>query len=109
MKGNLVKGNLAGRKMIVNEEPRMIKPNLKRGRLARIGGLDMVLEIERNEKLSSRLLTITEVAQILNAHPNTVRRWADDGIITCYRLGVRGDRRFDSDEVKTFLKDYARA
>ena len=76
--------------------------------MARIGGFEMVLEIAKTEKLSSRLLTVTEVAQMLNAHPNTVRRWADDGIITCYRLGVRGDRRFDSDEVKTFLKDYAR-
>lgn len=69
----------------------------------------MVVGNARIENFSSKLLSITEVAQLVNAHPNTVRRWADEGIITCYRIGIRGDRRFDADEVETFLNAYIRA
>ena len=49
------------------------------------------------------LLTVTQVAQHLNAHPHSVRRWADSGLIHCYRIGFRGDRRFKPDDVKAFL------
>lgn len=53
------------------------------------------------------MLTITEVARRLNAHPNSVRRWADQGLLQCYRYGVRGDRRFRSDEVEQLLHNPA--
>ena len=46
---------------------------------------------------------MAQVAQHLNAHPHSVRRWADSGLLQCYRIGFRGDRRFRSDEVEAFL------
>ena len=49
------------------------------------------------------LLTVAQVAQLLNAHPHSVRRWADAGLLHCYRIGVRGDRRFQPDDVDEFL------
>ena len=49
------------------------------------------------------LLTVAEVAQRLHAHPHSVRRWADAGLLHCYRIGFRGDRRFRSDDVEEFL------
>ena len=49
---------------------------------------------------SGNLLT---VAQILHAHPHSVRRWADAGLLQCYRIGFRGDRRFRPDDVGKFL------
>ena len=49
------------------------------------------------------LLTVTEVAQRLHAHPHSVRRWADAGLLPCYRIGFRGDRRFLPDDVYEFL------
>ena len=49
------------------------------------------------------LLTVAQVAQLLNAHPHSVRRWADSGLLHCYRIGFRGDRRFQPDDVDEFL------
>ena len=51
----------------------------------------------------SRMLTTRDVARILNVHINTVRRWTDQGTLDAYRLGPRGDRRFDAEEVTRFL------
>lgn len=36
------------------------------------------------------MLTVTQVANSLNVHPHSVRRWADSGLLQCYRIGVRG-------------------
>ena len=52
---------------------------------------------------SGNLLTVAQVAQILQAHPHSVRRWADAGLLQCYRIGFRGDRRFVSEDVDRFL------
>ena len=52
---------------------------------------------------NGKMLTVSEVAQQLGAHINSVRRWADIGILPCYRFGVRGDRRFKPEDVKIFL------
>ncbi len=54
-----------------------------------------------NEKRS--MLTVREVARLLNAHENTVRRWTDQGILRAYRIGSRGDRRFRRDDINIFL------
>ena len=51
-----------------------------------------------------RMLSVPEVAKMLHVHPNTLRRWSDDGLITSYRITTRGDRRYFSDDVKEFLK-----
>ena len=51
------------------------------------------------------LLTVGEAAKIMHAHPNTVRRWGDSGIIRSYRLpGRRGDRRFRINDVTRYIK-----
>ena len=55
------------------------------------------------------LLTVAEVAHRLHAHPHSVRRWADAGLLHCYRIGIRGDRRFRPDEVSSFLVSQKRA
>jgi len=36
------------------------------------------------------MLTVPQVADSLNVHPHSVRRWADSGLLQCYRIGVRG-------------------
>ena len=50
------------------------------------------------------LLLVNEVAQLLNVHPSTVKRWADRGLLPCYRLGTRGDRRFRRIDIEDFLQ-----
>jgi excisionase family DNA binding protein len=49
------------------------------------------------------MLTITEVARLLNVHVNTLRRWSDRGLIRTYRIGPRADRRFREDDITCFL------
>jgi len=52
------------------------------------------------------MLTIKEVAHLLNIHANTARRWSDQGIIKAYRITRRGDRRFRQEDIARFLEEY---
>lgn len=49
-------------------------------------------------------LSITDAARFLGVHPNTVRRWSDDGIIHAYRVGKRLDRKFRKTDLEKFLE-----
>ena len=49
------------------------------------------------------LLTVSEVADLLHVHPNTVRQWSDSGILKAYRFGYRRDRRFRPEEIEKFI------
>lgn len=51
------------------------------------------------------MLTVREVARLLNIHTNTVRRWSDRGIIRVYRITTRGDRRFRREDIDHFLSE----
>jgi len=53
-------------------------------------------------------LTIKEVSQLLHVHEQTVRRWANSGLIKAYRVGPRGDRRFSPNEIAAFLQKYTK-
>jgi len=57
----------------------------------------------------SAMLTTREVAQLLNLHVNTVRRWSDQGILRAYRVGPRGDRRFKRQDIDNFLLKKSKA
>ena len=54
----------------------------------------------------SELMTVTEAAELLNVHINTMRRWSDQGIIRSYRLGKRGDRRFSKKDIADLLHGF---
>lgn len=49
------------------------------------------------------MLTTEDVAHLLSLHVNTVRRWANKGILKTYRIGPRGDRRFQHEDLTRFL------
>ena len=55
------------------------------------------------------LLTTSDVARLLNVHINTVRRWSNEGKLKAYRIGSRGDRRFQQEDVAVFLVQKSRA
>ena len=56
-----------------------------------------------NRKSIASLLTTSDVARLLNIHINTVRRWSNEGRLRAYRLGSRGDRRFQREDIASFL------
>ena len=51
------------------------------------------------------MLTVREVCRMLHVHPNTLRRWSDQGKIRSYRIAARGDRRFLRQDVAHFIAD----
>ncbi len=50
------------------------------------------------------MLTIREVSSLLHVHPNTLRRWADKGVIRSFCITPRGDRRFMYQDIDHFLE-----
>jgi len=54
---------------------------------------------------SNGMLTVREVARLLNVHINTVRRWNGKGMLKAYRIGPRGDRRFSREDIALFLSE----
>ena len=53
-----------------------------------------------------RMLRVADVAEILHAHPNTIRRWSEQGTIRAYRIGPRGDRRFILSDIISFIAEF---
>ena len=51
------------------------------------------------------ILTTGDVAQLIGVPANTVRYWADKGMLKSHRIGPRGDRRFNRQEIEDFLKN----
>jgi len=49
------------------------------------------------------MLTTKEAAKVLHVHENTIRSWCDQGILKCYRIGNRGDRRFPEGGINAFI------
>ena len=57
----------------------------------------------KREPAPSPMLKTGEACRILCIHSNTLRRWSEQGIITAYRIGPRGDRRFRREDVAALL------
>jgi len=58
-----------------------------------------------NGQHMSEMLTVREVARLFHVHPNTLRRWSNNGRIRAYRITPRGDRRFKREEIAHFLAE----
>ena len=54
-------------------------------------------------------LTISQVAEMLQVHINTLRRWSNQGRIKSYRVGGNKARVFAEEDVRQFLADSTRA
>jgi len=54
-------------------------------------------------KIPQHMLTVKEVASILNLHSSTVRRWEKEGLLKSYRIGPRHSLRFKQEDIFDFL------
>ena len=59
-----------------------------------------------NDGYMDDMLTVAEVARLLHVHPNTLRRWSNNGRIKAYRITSRGDRRYKREEIARFLAQF---
>ena len=50
-----------------------------------------------------KFLTITEAADYLKVSKTSLRRWTNNGKLTCYRVGHRNERRFLLDDLVAFM------
>ncbi len=50
------------------------------------------------------MLTTSDVARLINVHVNTVRRWSNRGVLKTYRIGSRGDRRFQKEDIYDLIQ-----
>jgi len=64
----------------------------------------MAARYNNNVALPAKMLTVSEVAELLHIHPNTVRNWSDNGLLKAYRLGYRHDRRFSLEDINKMLQ-----
>jgi putative resolvase len=58
------------------------------------------MTLNKNDKL----LKISEAAEILGVHPETLRRWDREGKINAITINERGDRRFKVEEINKIIK-----
>jgi len=54
-------------------------------------------------KKSKKLLKISEASELLNVHPNTLRKWDKNGILKSLRFGERKDRRYKKEDIINFI------
>ena len=63
----------------------------------------MVTTITQRTVVSQPMLTVKEVASILNVHSSTVRRWGKDGLLKSYEIGYHHNLRFKEEDIQSFL------
>ena len=54
-------------------------------------------------KRTNDIMRTGEVAWLFNVSSNTVRHWANSGIIRASRIGIRSDRRFQRKDVAQLM------
>lgn len=59
----------------------------------------------QQEETGSDWLTVQQVSRLLHVHPNTIRKWSKQGLLQCWRVGPRGDRRFKPEDVHRMIQD----
>jgi excisionase family DNA binding protein len=51
-----------------------------------------------------KLLNVRQAAELLNVSQMTVRRWTNAGLLDCFRIGKKRERRFHPSDIQQFLE-----
>ena len=62
-----------------------------------------MLDVESGVALERELLTVEQVADYLQVHPETVRQWLRDGRMAGINFGRRGGWRVHRDDLTRFI------
>lgn len=66
--------------------------------------------MDNNKQELPELLSMKYITQRLQVHSNTLRQWEKKGVVTAYRVGLRGDRRFLKEDIMRMCHlDYEQA
>ncbi len=60
-------------------------------------------DIQAKLKGKPELLSISQVAEIFNIHPDTLRNWEREGILVPLRAGKRGDRKYRPQDIEAIV------
>lgn len=55
-----------------------------------------------------KLLKLSEASELLNVHPNTLRKWDKKGILVAVRFGQRKDRRYRKEDIMKLVNSRTR-
>jgi excisionase family DNA binding protein len=58
----------------------------------------------QSERKQPKLLTLKQASEMLNCHPNTLRKWDAKGYLVAVRFGTRRDRRYKREDILNLLK-----
>lgn len=51
----------------------------------------------------AEIITLAEASAILGLHPNTLRKWDNNGYLKAIRIGTRKDRRYRKSDILRLL------
>jgi len=54
------------------------------------------------------LLTLREASKMLKKHPNTLRKWDQQGVFKAVRIGPRGDRMYKKEDILKLINKSSR-
>jgi len=57
---------------------------------------------------NDEIITLQEACELLNCHPNTLRKWDNSGFFKAIRFGKRGDRRYRKSQVLKLVSTYGK-
>ncbi|KKR17521.1 MAG: DNA-binding protein, excisionase family [Candidatus Giovannonibacteria bacterium GW2011_GWC2_44_9] len=54
---------------------------------------------DKNLSALPDILTLQQACDVLNCHPNTLRKWDNKGLLKAMRFGTRRDRRYRKEDI----------